>query len=119
MPLTSPTLPGNVAGTPPGPGASPMVSPGAGHGNQAAASAMLKSVIPQLHQALMAFPVNSPEYKSVDKALAALTPAFGQSQGSNLVPAAILQQAQAAKTGSTPLAGAAPPLSPAPPPQAA
>ena len=105
-----------MAGSPSGPGASPALSPGAGAGNNAAAGAMIKSVIPALHQALMAFPVNSEPYKAVDKALAALTPAFGVSNEKNLVPASILQMANAAKSGSTPLAGAAPPLAPAPPP---
>jgi hypothetical protein len=79
---------------------------------------MLKGVIPALHQGLMAFPVNSPEYKAVDKALAALTPVFGKANDQNLVPAAILQQAQAAKAGASPLAAAAPPLKPAAPPVA-
>lgn len=113
-----PVLPGNMAGSPSGPGASPAMSPGAGAGNAAATAAMVKSVIPSLHRALSALPINSPEYKAVDKALAALTPAFGQQEGKNLVPAAILQQAQAAKSGSSPLGSAAPPLQPAPPPGA-
>lgn len=81
-----------------------------------ASRAVIQSVIPQLHKALMALPVNSPEYQAVDKALAALTPKFGQPDGKNLVPAAILQQANAAKSGATPLAASAPPLAPAPPP---
>lgn len=120
MPLApnAPVLPGSVAGTPAGPGASPVVSPGAGAGNQAAARGILKSVIPSLHQALMVFAVNSPEYKAVDRALAALTPAFGKADGGNLVPAALLQQANAVKQGQSPLGGAAPPMSPAPPPGA-
>lgn len=118
MPLSpaTPSLPGSMAGSPAGPGPSPALSPGAGAGNQAAASAILKSVIPSLHQALMAFAPNSPTYKAVDKALAALTPVFGAQQGQNLVPAAILQQAQAAKSGASPISSAAPPLAPAPPP---
>ena len=115
----TPKLPGNMAGSPSGPGPSPALSPGAGAGNQAAAGAIIKSVIPALHQALMAFPVNSEPYKAVDKALSFLTPAFGVSNEKNLVPAGILQMANAAKSGATPLAGAAPPLKSAPPPGAA
>jgi hypothetical protein len=96
-----------------------MVSPGGGAGNQAAARGILKSVIPSLHQALMVFPVNGPEYKAIDRALAALTPAFGKSADGNLVPAALLQQANAVKQGGgSPLGGSAPPLSPSPPPGA-
>lgn len=121
MPLSpaAPSLPGNIAGSPAGPGASPVLAPGAGAGNQAAAGAILKGIIPALHKGLMAFPVNSPQYKAVDKALAALTPVFGQATDQNLVPAGILQQANAAKAGTTPLAAAAPPLAPAAPPGAA
>jgi hypothetical protein len=107
-----------MAGSPAQPGGSPVLAPGGGAGNMAAASGILKSVIPSLHQALQAFPVNSPQYKAVDRALAALTPTFGQQQGQNLVPAAILQQAQAAKSGQSPISNAMPPLQPAPPPGA-
>lgn len=115
-PMPVPAMPGGMAGSPAGPGASPVVSPGAGAGNQAAASAAVKAAVAQLHQALMAFPVNSPNYKAVDQALAKLTPMFGGAEQSNLVPAAILQQAQAAKSGQTPVGSAAPPMAPSPPP---
>lgn len=109
-------MPGAMAGSPSGPGASPVLSPGGGAGNQAAASGILKSVIPFLHNALTALPVNSPQYKAVDKALAALTPVFGAAQGGNVVPSSILALAQAAKSGASPFANAAPPLAAAPPP---
>lgn len=105
-----------MAGSPAGPGPSPALAPGAGAGNQAAAHAALKASVAQLHQALMAFPVNSPEYIAVDKSLALLTPIFGKADHSNLVPAAILQQANAAKAGASPVGQGAPPLQPAPPP---
>ncbi len=105
-----------MAGPPPGPGASPVVSPGSGAGNTAAAGAMMKAVMPAMHQALMAFPVGSKEYKAVLRALTSLTPIFGQSQDRNLVPPALLQLAQAAKSGG-PIASAPPPgIAPAPPP---
>ena len=111
-----PVLPGSMAGSPPGPGASPVVSPGGGAGNGAAATAMMKAVMPAMHQALMAFPVGSKEYKAVLRALTSLTPIFGQAQERNLVPASLVQLAQAAKTGG-PIASAPPPgLAPAPPP---
>lgn len=107
-----------MAGSPGGPGPSPVLSPGGGAGNQAAAAGILKSVIPFLHNALTALPVNSPQYKAVDKALASLTPVFGAPQEGNVVPASILAMAQAAKSGSMPLANAAPPLAASPPPGA-
>ena len=119
LPGQAPQLPGAMAGSAPGPGPSPVLSPGGGAGNQAAASGILKSIIPALHNALSAFPVNSPQYKAVDKALAALTPAFGAPQDSNIVPASIMALAQAAKAGKSPLSNAAPPLAASPPPQAA
>lgn len=95
-----------------------MLSPGGGAGNQAAASGILKSVIPFLHNALSALQVNSPQYKAVDKALAALTPVFGAAQGGNVVPSSIMALAQAAKSGAMPMANAAPPLASSPPPGA-
>lgn len=116
LPANVSKFPGSMAGSPAGPGASPVLSPGGGAGNAAAASGILKSIIPALHNALTAFPVNSPQYKAVDKALSALTPAFGAPQDGNLVPSSIMQLAQAAKSGQSPLAGAAPPLKAAPPP---
>jgi len=105
-----------MAGAPPGPGSSPVLSPGGGAGNAAAAGAMVKAVMPAMHKALMAYPVGSKEYKAILRALTSLTPIFGQSQDQNLVPPAIMQLAQAAKSGG-PVASAPPPgLAAAPPP---
>lgn len=94
-------------------GASPMLSPGGGGGNMAAAVAQVKAVMGPLHQALAAFPVGTKEYKAVLRMLNAAGPVFGQAQEGNLVPAAITQMANAAKTGGSPLASVAPGLKPA------
>lgn len=105
------------------PGGSPMVSPGGGQGNQAAANGIVKSIMPTLHKALNAFNVGSKEYKAVLEALRSLNSTFGSSEGASTVPAALVQQAMAAKQGnpaSAPPPGlaAAPPAG-APPAQAA
>lgn len=89
-----------------------MMAGGAGKGNEAAAGAQVKAVMGPLHQALAAYPVGSKEYKGILRALTALQPIFGQAQDSNLVPAAVSQMANAAKTGSSPLASVAPGLAP-------
>lgn len=107
-----------MAGSPAGPGAGAPVSPGGGAGNNAAARGILTSIIPALHRALMAFPVNSPEYKAVDKMLAAATPVFGKANDQNLVPAAVAQLGNAARGAVSPISTGAPPLAPAPPPGA-
>lgn len=103
-----PALPGNMAGGPTGPGASPALAPGDGAGNMAAADAMVKAIIPALHKALSAYPIGSKQYKGVMRALSSLTAEFGQENKQSMVPAAIMQMAQAAK-GGTPMPGAPPP----------
>lgn len=113
--MPAPQLPGNVSGTPLSPGASPMLSPGAGKGNAAASGAQVKAVMGPLHQALAAFPPGSKEYKAVLRALTSLEPIFGPPQEGNLVPAAVQQMGNAAQQGSSPLASVAPGLKPAPP----
>lgn len=96
-----------------------MVAPGAGAGNQSAARAAIKSAMPAMHQALSAFPVGSKEYKAVMRAISSLLPVFGSSEGQSQVPAAIAQQAAAAKSGGR-LASAPPVgLAESPPPGAA
>jgi hypothetical protein len=96
-----------------------MMSPGAGAGNEAAADATVKSLIPGLHKAMAAYPVGSKKYAAVLNALRALTANFGREEASPLVPAAIQQLAMAAKQGG-PMQGAPPPgLAPAPPPPGA
>lgn len=110
-----PKMPGNMAGGPSGPGNSPAMSPGAGAGNEAAADAMVKAVIPALHKAMSAYPVGSKKYSAMLNALRALTANFGKETQQPMVPAAILQMAQAAKSGG-PMANAPPmPIAPSTP----
>ena len=112
-----PVLPGNPAGGPGGPGGSPALAPGAGAGNEAAADASIKAVLPVMHKALSAYPVGSKKYAAVLNALRALTANFGKEDQSAMVPAAIQQMALAAKGGGPLSQPAAPPgLQPAPVP---
>lgn len=114
----TPSLPGSIAGGPAGPGASPVASAGGGEGNQAAAVAMLKSVVPVLYKLMAAFPFGSKENSAVSRALTALSPIAGKTEENSLVPSAIQQMALAAKGG--PLKNAPPVgISPAAPPGAA
>lgn len=94
-----------------------MASPGGGAGNQAAATAMLKSIVPTLYKLLAAFPFGSKENSAVSRALTALSPIAGKTEENSLVPAAIQQMALAAKGGQL---KSAPPvgISPAQPPGA-
>jgi hypothetical protein len=93
-----------------------MMSPGAGAGNEAAADATIKALIPGLHKAMAAYPVGSKKYAAVLNALRALTANFGREESTPMVPAALQQLAMAAKSGG-PMQGAPPPgLAPAPPP---
>ena len=92
-----------------------MTAPGAGAGNEAAAVASVKAIMPQLYRALTAFPPGSKQNKAVLSAVQALNPIFSAEPGSALVPAAIQQMAQQAKAGG-PLQGApAPGIANAPP----
>jgi hypothetical protein len=71
--------------------------------------------MPVLYKTLTAFAPGSKENKAVLSAIQALNPIFAESGGSNMVPAAIQQMAQAAKAGG-PLASApAPGLANSPP----
>ena len=107
-----------MAGGPTGPGASPALAPGGGAGNEAAADALIQGILPAMHKALSAYPVGSKKYAAVLNALRALTANFGREQTQGLVPAAIMQMAQAAK-GGTPMSAAPPPgIAPAPAPGA-
>lgn len=93
-----------------------MMAPGAGAGNEAAADAVVKSLIPGLHKAMAAYPVGSKKYAAVLNALRALTANFGREESAPMVPAALQQLAMANKGGG-PMQGAPPPgLAPAPPP---
>jgi hypothetical protein len=85
-----------------------MLAPGAGAGNQAAAVQQVKSILPGLLQAAMAWPAGSKEQQAVLRAVSSLNPIFGKAEGQNMVPAGIASLAAAAKGGG--------PLSAAPPP---
>lgn len=116
MPTMPPVLPGNMAGTPPAPGAGPALAPGAGAGNHAAALAQGKVIMPVLLKILGALPVGSKEYNSVLRMISEGSKVFGEAQEGNLVPAGIAQLATAARNGSSPLSAVAPGLSPNLPP---
>jgi hypothetical protein len=93
-----------------------MVSPGSGAGNEAAADAVIKGLIPGLLKAMSSYPPESKKFMAVHKALGALIPNFGRENDQSMVPAALQQMMMAARAGG-PMKGAAPPgLAPAPPP---
>jgi len=102
-----PMLPKSPVGGPGGPGGSPMLSPGGGSGNKAAAVQIVKALLPGLLQASMAFEGGSKEQQALIRAVSALNPIFGKAEGSNMVPAGLATLAQNAHKG---------PLSAAPPP---
>lgn len=107
-------MPGSPGGTPPGPGASPMVAPGAGAGNTAAAKGIVGQAVKLLVSGMAAFPFNTPEFKAINEALDKLTKHFGKQEDESLVPATIQQLAGAAKSGAPALQSVAPPLAAAP-----
>lgn len=100
-------VPKSPVGGPSGPGGSPMLSPGGGEGNKAAAVQTIKAVMPAILKASMAFESGSKEQQSILRAISALNPIFGKAEGTNMVPAGLATMAMAAKQG---------PLSAAPPP---
>lgn len=100
-------LPKSPAGGPGGPGGSPMMSPGSGDGNKAAAVQSVKAVMPMLLKASMAFEAGSKEQQALLRAMSSLNPIFGKAEGANMVPAGLAQLAMANKQG---------PMSAAPPP---
>jgi len=129
MPIPGDTLPGGPPGAPPGgpsddptggivpkspiggpggPGGSPMMSPGAGAGNRAAATQQIKAVMPALLMSAMAFEAGSKEQQAILRAISSLNPIFGRAEGQNMVPAGLASMAAAARGGG--------PLSAAPPP---
>ena len=114
-PGPAPGLPKSPVGGPGGPGASPMMSPGGGAGNKAAATQQVKAVIPALLIASMAFDAGSKEQQALLRAISSLNPIFGKAEGANMVPAGLATMAQAASKG--PLSAAPPPgISPSPTP---
>jgi hypothetical protein len=100
-------MPKSPVGGPSGPGGSPMLSPGGGEGNQAAAIQSIKAVMPAILKASMAFPSGSKEQQAILRAIQSLNPVFGKAEGTNMVPAGLAAMAMQAKGG---------PLSAAPPP---
>ena len=111
-----PKTPGDpVIGGPGGPGSTPATSPGPGAGNEAAADATIKAIIPALHKALAAYQIGSKKYSACLNAIRALTANFGKEQTQPLVPAAIMQLAQAAKSGGPMATSSPPPIQPQPP----
>ena len=84
-----------------------MLSPGGGAGNKAAAVQQIKTVMPALLLASMAFEAGSKEQQAVLRAISSLNPIFGKAEGTNMVPAGLASLAEASKQG---------PLSAAPPP---
>lgn len=110
-------MPKSPVGGPAGPGGSPMLSPGGGAGNQAAAVQSIKAVLPAILKASMAFPAGSKEQQAILRAVQALNPIFGKAEGSNMVPAGLAAMAMSAKGG--PMSSAPPPglaSNPTPPP---
>jgi hypothetical protein len=101
------SVPKSPIGGPGGPGPSPMLSPGGGAGNKAAAIQQVKAVMPALLHAASAFESGSKEQQALLRSVSALNPIFGKAEGSNMVPAGLATMAQATKQG---------PLSAAPPP---
>lgn len=76
-----------------------MLSPGAGAGNRAAATQQIKSVMPALLTAAMAFDAGSKEQQAILRAISSLNPIFGKAEGANMVPAGIATLANQAKAG--------------------
>jgi hypothetical protein len=92
---------------PPGPGKTSMMAPGDGAGNKAAALQAAKQAHTMLVPAMMAFPVGSPEYKEVERAVSSLATLVGKAEKTLPGAAGLVATAQAAKKG---------PLSASPPP---
>jgi hypothetical protein len=110
MPAPTPRvpMPRTLSGGPSGPGASPITPAGAGAGNEAAADAVIKAIIPALHRAMSAYPIGGKKYTAVLNSLRALTANFGKEQQESMVPAALLQMMQASRS-ATPGPGQPPP----------
>lgn len=110
-------MPRSPTGGPEGPGASPMLSPGSGAGNQAAALAKIKGLVPMLINSMLAFSVGSKEFQQVQRAVESLSSLVGKAQVTNMVPAGLSSMAMQARKGpmqSAPPPGIAPSNSPPP-----
>ncbi len=82
-------------GMPPGPQAAPMAQPTENAGAVQQAAAEVESAMQVLSQAMARLQVGSPEWTAVNKALGILAKPFGVKQAGDLVPAQIMQLAQA------------------------
>jgi hypothetical protein len=100
-----PRLPGSPIGGAGGPGATPMLSPGAGAGKRAAAVAKVKQAAEIIREAGLGFDIGSKEFNAINGALRTLNPVFGKPSDQDLGPAA---RAQMAQPPPSPLAGMAP-----------
>ncbi len=99
-------LPKSPIGAPGGPGASPMVSPGANAGGKAKATAKIKACMQTMLSEAMNFEPGTKEFNGLMGALKNLNSLFGKPSDQDLVPAARRQIAEAPKP---PLAGSPPP----------
>lgn len=100
-PMGGMSLPKSPMGGPPGPGTSPALSPGAGAGNEAAASADILEAIPMLTKHLNSFPIGDKRRQALMRAVTALEAHFGKSVDEALRPAAITKMARAAQSGQS------------------
>ncbi len=82
-------------GNAPGPAAAPMTQPTPNDGAMQAGAAEVESCQSVLARALAKMDPKSPEYEAVVKVLGILAKAFGAQQATDLVPAQIMQMAQA------------------------
>ena len=82
-------------GIPPGPAAAPMAQPTENAGAVQAGAAEVESCQSVLAQALTKMSPKSPQYEAIVKSLGILAKAFGEQQAQDLVPAQIMQLAQA------------------------
>ena len=86
-------------GMPPaGPNAAPMAQPTENAGAMQAGAAEVESCQSVLAQALTKMDPKSPQYEAIVKCLGLLAKAFGAQQAGDLVPAQIMQMAQAQQT---------------------
>ncbi len=108
----APSVPKSPIGGPGGPGSSPMLSPGGGAGNRAAAVQQVKAVLPALLHASMAFDAGSKEQQALIRAVQSLNPIFGKAEGAQMVPAGLQAMAMAQKGGGGMSAAPPPGVSP-------
>jgi hypothetical protein len=118
-PPMPPQLPKSPVGGPGGPGGTPMLSPGGGAGNQAAALTQIAECVERLKLAMMAWSGTSDEFQKIARAISSLN-TMVKGKHVDLQPAGKRQDAAMGAPGN-PLAGAPPPgiaSAPLPPPGA-